>query len=443
MYETYSDRSSETSESLDIKTLQTLEAEQSVVGALLINGALIKTVQATPDDFMDVRLRMIFTAMRSVESKGNPVDLTMLVDEMGTVVQEIGLDYMLQVADSVPTTKNIDYYDGLVRRYAKERKAKNIMATFLNGDADFDETLTLLSKLDAKGTTKTSKSLSEIMSDLYIDVMSDKHGVSGYSFGFPGIDRILDGIQPGENLIIGARPAMGKTAFVLNLSNNMAKQGIGVSLINYEMFALAIGRRMMAAEANIETHTLKNGTRMKDNDWMRFMRSAGDLANLPIKVHEASGMSVRDIRRAVIQDMHEMQCERHVIIIDYLQLIKYHGNASTPKHLQIGQISWELKQIALELGVPVIILSQLSRSVEQRQDKRPQMSDIRDSGEVEQNADIIAFLYRDEYYDKESEDAGVVEFIISKQREGATGTVKLAFRKEYGKIISLEQELGA
>lgn len=210
MYETYSDRSSETSESLDIKTLQTLEAEQSVIGALLINGALIKTVQAAPDDFMDVRLRMIFTAMRSVESKGDPVDLTMLVDEMGTLVKEIGVDYMLQLADSVPTTKNIDYYDGLVRKYAKERKAKNIMATFLNGDAEFDETLTLLSKLDAKGTTNTSKSLSEIMSDLYIDVMSDKQGVSGYSFGFPGIDRILDGIQPGENLIIGARPAMGR-----------------------------------------------------------------------------------------------------------------------------------------------------------------------------------------------------------------------------------------
>lgn len=422
--------------------IQTIEAERSVVGALLVDGSLIKTVQSEPEDFTDIKHRLLITAMRTVESKGIPVDLTTVVSELGEAAVEIGMDYMFDLADGVPSLKNIEHYDGLVRRYSKERKARQIMSEFLNGETSFEETLSTLSKLDSKGAAKASKSLSDIMTELYNDVMLDKQGVSGYPFGFPGIDKILDGIQPGENLIIGARPAMGKTAFVLNLANNMAKQGIGVSLINYEMFSLAIGRRMMAAEANIETNTLKNGSRMKDNDWKRFMSSAGDLANLPMMVHEASGMTVRDIRRSVIQDMHEMKCERHVIIIDYLQLIRYHGNASTPKHLQIGQISWELKQIALELGVPVIILSQLSRSVEQRQDKRPQMSDIRDSGEVEQNADIIAFLYRDEYYDENSEDKGIVEFIISKQREGSTGSVKLAFRKEYGKILSLERELG-
>ena len=423
-------------------TLQTLEAEQSVVGALLLEGGLIKIIQSSEDDFMDPRLRMTLSAMHSLETKGQPVDLVAVVSELGSAVEQIGVGYLGDLMNSVPSTKNIDFYDGLVRKYSTERKARQIMAAFLNGEVEFNETLTDLAKLDAKGTTKTAKTLSEIMSDLYIDVMSDKKGVSGFPFGFPEIDRMLDGIQPGENLIIGARPAMGKTAFVLNLSSNMAKQGIGVSLFNYEMFALAIGRRMMAAEAGIQTHTLKNGSRMKDDDWKQFMRAANDLANLPVTVHEASGMSVRDIRRAAIQDMHESEFDRHVIIVDYLQLIKYHGNASTPKHLQVGQISWELKQIALELGVPVIILSQLSRGVEQRQDKRPQMSDIRDSGEVEQNADIIAFLYRDEYYDAESEDGGLVEFIVSKQREGATGTVKLAFRKEFGKIVSLERELG-
>lgn len=233
-----------------------------------------------------------------------------------------------------------------------------------------------------------------------------------------------------------------KSAFVFNVAQYMGAQGVGVSLFNYEMFNKAITRRIVSSAARVENKRLRNGSRMEDEDWKRFSSSVGPLATYPIALHEASGMTVRDIRKAAMKDMVEFGREKHVIIVDYLQLVRYHGNANKSKTERVGEISWELKQIALELGVPIIILSQLSRGVEQRQDKRPMMSDLRDSGEVEQNADIIGFLYRDEYYDPNTEDQNIVELIIAKQREGETGMVKLYFEKQFGKMLSFENELG-
>lgn len=419
------------------------EAEKAVIGALILKGDLIKTLDLATEDFHGPMNRLLFGSMRNMEERGEPIDLTTLI----TALQETEhvdetLQYLVNAAESVPSTANLEHYAGRVKQYAREREARSLMAGFLNGDAPLSETVEQLNRLALGQDSKKRQTLSEGIDDLYADLAVDKPEISGYPLGFPELDRMLDGLQPGENIIFGARPAMGKSAFVFNVAQYMGEQGVGVSLFNYEMFNKAITRRIVSSAARVENKRLRNGSRMEDEDWKRFSAAVGPLATYPVALHEASGMTVRDIRKAAMKDMVEFNRDRHVIIVDYLQLVRYHGNANKPKHERVGEISWELKQIALELGVPIILLSQLSRGVEQRQDKRPMMSDLRDSGEVEQNADIIGFLYRDEYYDPNTEDQNIVELIIAKQREGETGMVKLYFEKQYGKMLSMENELG-
>lgn len=419
------------------------EAEKAVIGALILKGDLIKTLELDADDFHGPMNRLLFQSMRNMEERGEPIDLTTLI----TALQESEhvdetLQYLVEAAETVPSTSNLEHYAGRVKQYARERTARSLMAGFLNGDAVLAETIEQLNRLELGEGSKKRQTLSEGIDELYADLQLEKPEISGYPLGFPELDRMLDGLQPGENVIFGARPAMGKSAFVFNVAQYMGAQGVGVSLFNYEMFNKAITRRIVSSAARVENKRLRNGSRMEDEDWKRFSASVGPLATYPIALHEASGMTVRDIRKAAMKDMVEFGRDKHVIIVDYLQLIRYHGNANKPKHERVGEISWELKQIALELGVPIILLSQLSRGVEQRQDKRPMMSDLRDSGEVEQNADIIGFLYRDEYYDPNTEDQNIVELIIAKQREGETGMVKLYFEKQFGKMLSFENELG-
>lgn len=387
--------------------------------------------------FTDHRHRLIMEAIQRLEEKGAPIELPSIAIELGDAVSAVSVTYLGQLAESVPSTQTIGYYADRVKEFAIDRQAKHVAVQYVNGEIDRESMLAKLNELDLQRTDRRAKTMQDLTTELYEDLMKDKADITGIQTGFVEYDRMTDGWQKGDLIVIAARPSMGKTAFALNVTTNIGKKGATQSVFNYEMMSLAIGRRMFSSSSNIQSHRLKNGSRMEDEDWMRFAHGSKELSNLPIMIHEASGMKVRDIRRAVAQDMKIFGSDDHVVVIDYLQLITP-DRPNDNDTAKIAEITRQLKLMAKQLGITVLLLSQLSRGVEQRQDKRPVMSDLRGSGAIEQDADGIGFLYRDEYYNKDSQDANIVELIVSKNRDGSTGTVKLLFQKEFGKMLTIE-----
>lgn len=415
----------------------TYEAESTVLGALILDGQLISGVNIEPKHFTDYRHQLIMEAVQRLEEKGEPIELPSIAIELGEAIGAVTISYLGELAESVPSTRNIGYYADKVKEFAIDRQAKYFAAQYLNDELDRESLLSKMNELDLQRTDRRAKTMADLTTELYEDLIKDKADITGVQTGFKEYDQMTDGWQKGDLIVIAARPSMGKTAFSLNTTINIGKQGTSQSVFNYEMMSLAISRRMYSSDSNIQSHRLKSGARMEDDDWMRFANGSRELSNLPIMVHEASGMKVRDIRRAVAQDMKIFGSDDHVVVIDYLQLITP-DRPNDNDTVKIAEITRQLKLMAKQLGITVVLLSQLSRGVEQRQDKRPVMSDLRGSGAIEQDADSIGFLYRDEYYNKDSEDANIVELIVAKNRDGGTGTVKLLFQKEYGKMLTIE-----
>ncbi len=420
-----------------ISSRQTIEAENAVVGSLLLEPELLDVCQLDANYFSTERHRIIYNAMREVERREEPVELTTIAMELGDTLDGIGLDYMMELANSIPSTANFSFYVDKVKEFHLERMGKQLVAQYQADEITMVELIASLTDIDNQKERKGAKTMGELLTEVYSDMQQKKEDISGIATGFPELDRMIDGMQGGDLIVVGARPGAGKTAFVMNVAGNVTDSDSSASLFNYEMKSLAIARRLVASATHIETHRMKNGERMDEEDWMRFSAGASKLAERKLMVHEAPGMHSRDIRRAVAQDMKRFKSEKHVVIIDYLQLVAAIRQTDN-MNVKIGDICRDLKLLALQFDVPVILLSQLSRGVEQRQDKRPVMSDLRDSGSIEQDADVIMMLYRDDYYDPQSEDAGTIEVIVKKQRDGETGTVRLGFKKEYGKMISLE-----
>ena len=262
--------------------------------------------------------------------------------------------------------------------------------------------------------------------------------ITGIATGFAELDKMTAGFQRNDLIIVGARPSVGKTAFALNIAQNVAtKTDENVAIFSLEMGAEQLVMRMLCAEGNIDAQRLRTGS-LTDEDWGKLTMAMGSLSNAGIFIDDSPGVRVQDIR-AKCRRLKQEQGGLGMILIDYLQLVLGSGRSGENRQQEVSEISRSLKALARELQVPVIALSQLSRGVEQRQDKRPMMSDIRESGSIEQDADIVAFLYRDDYYDKESENKNIIEIIIAKQRNGPTGTVSLAFVKEYNKFVNLER----
>ena len=262
--------------------------------------------------------------------------------------------------------------------------------------------------------------------------------ITGIATGFAELDKMTAGFQRNDLIIVGARPSVGKTAFALNIAQNVAtKTDENVAIFSLEMGAEQLVMRMLCAEGNIDAQRLRTGS-LTDEDWGKLTMAMGSLSNAGIFIDDTPGVRVQDIR-AKCRRLKQEQGGLGMILIDYLQLVLGSGRSGENRQQEVSEISRSLKALARELQVPVIALSQLSRGVEQRQDKRPMMSDIRESGSIEQDADIVAFLYRDDYYDKESENKNIIEIIIAKQRNGPTGTVSLAFVKEYNKFVNLER----
>ncbi|WHY77616.1 replicative DNA helicase [Neobacillus sp. WH10] len=431
---------------------QNIEAEQAVLGAIFLEPSALTLASEIliPEDFYRASHQKIFHVMLQLNDQGKAVDLVTVTEELAAskLIEDIGgVSYLSDLAGSVPTAANIEYYARIVEEKSLLRRlirtATNIAT---DGYSREDEVEALLSEAEKSilevAQRKNAGAFHDIKDVLVrtydnIEEMHKRVGeITGLETGFVELDRMTAGFQRNDLIIVGARPSVGKTAFALNIAQNVAKKtGENIAIFSLEMGAEQLVMRLLCAEGNIDAQRLRTGS-LTEEDWGKLTMAMGSLSSTGIYIDDTPGVRISDIRSKCrrLKQEHGLG----MILIDYLQLILGSGRSGENRQQEVSEISRSLKQLARELKVPVIALSQLSRGVEQRQDKRPMMSDIRESGSIEQDADIVAFLYRDDYYDKESESKNIIEIIIAKQRNGPTGTVSLAFVKEYNKFVNLE-----
>lgn len=432
-----------------------LAAEESVLGAVFISPESLITLadELTPDDFYKPANKIVFKTMLSLLEKGEPIDATTMVSALtnqGDISTIGGINYVVELVNSTPTSKNVEHYAKLVKEKATLRKMIADLSASLSsayqGDVSIDDIIakTEKSMLDISNQNRGTgfRNVADILDThmQMVETRSQTDGVvTGLSTGFVGLDKITTGLHEDNLIILAARPAMGKTALALNIAQYIAvKEKKPVAIFSLEMGAESLIERMLASEGMVEGYHLKTGN-LSVEEWSRLVHAQGNLYDAPIFVDDTAGIRISEIRskaRKLAQEMGGLG----VIIIDYLQLIT--GLKGENRQQVVSEISRELKILAKDLKVPVIALSQLSRAVEQRQDKRPILADLRESGSIEQDADIVAFLYRDAYYQKEQADSqeanNVTELILEKNRHGSLGTVKLYFHKEYTKFSSVE-----
>jgi replicative DNA helicase len=435
---------------------ESFKAEQAVLGAVLLDPkeALDEAMEKlSGPEFHDPAHRKIFKAMSELWEEGVPVDIITLVtriQEKGWLEEISGVSYLSNLASGVPTAANIGYWIGiLIQKYSHRQLIGDLQEQLHNAWQSSNpseviaatqsklETIAELSE-EKKGARTIREILPEVFEEVGNRYMNQSNGsVTGVTSGFTDLDRMTAGFQKSDFIIIAARPSVGKTAFALNIGRNAAKAtGETIAVFSLEMSEKQLVGRLVCAEGNVDASSFRTG-HLNGDDWEKMTMSIGSLSELPILIDDTPAMTISEIR----SKCRRIKKERGLgmILIDYLQLITGRGKAGENRQEEVSLISRTLKQIARELDVPVIALSQLSRGVEQRQDKRPMMSDLRDSGSLEQDADIVAFLYRDDYYNKESEKEGIIEIIIAKQRNGPVGTVELAFLKNFNKFVSLDR----
>jgi len=432
---------------------QNMEAEQAVLGAIFLEPSSLTLASEIlmPEDFYRGAHQRIFNAMLKLSDKGQAVDLITVTEELAAtkLLEDTGgISFLSELAGSVPTAANIEYYAKIVEEKSLLRRLIRT-ATSIAQDSYTreDEVEDLLGEAE-KSILEVSQRknvgafhhIKDVLVSTYdnIEIMHNRVGdITGIATGFAELDKMTAGFQRNDLIIVGARPSVGKTAFALNIAQNVAtKTDEKVAIFSLEMGAEQLVMRMLCAEGNIDAQRLRTGS-LTDEDWGKLTMAMGSLSNAGIYIDDTPGLRVNEIRSKCrrLKQEHGLG----MILIDYLQLVLGSGRSGENRQQEVSEISRSLKALARELQVPVIALSQLSRGVEQRQDKRPMMSDIRESGSIEQDADIVAFLYRDDYYDKESENKNIIEIIIAKQRNGPTGTVSLAFVKEYNKFVNLER----
>ncbi|MCM3672714.1 MULTISPECIES: replicative DNA helicase [Peribacillus] len=432
---------------------QNIEAEQAVLGAIFLEPSSLTVTSEVliPEDFYRSSHQKIFNVMLKLNDEGKAVDLITVTEELAATknLEEVGgVSYLSELAGSVPTAANIEYYARIVEEKSLLRRlirtATNIAQEGYSREDEVEELLgeaeKTIMEVAQRKNSGAFQNIKDVLVRTYdnIEILTTRKGdVTGIPTGFAELDRMTAGFQRNDLIIVGARPSVGKTAFALNIAQNVAtKTEENVAIFSLEMGAEQLVMRMLCAEGNINAQNLRTGS-LTDEDWRKLTMAMGSLSNAGIYIDDTPGVRIGEIRSKCrrLKQEHGLG----MILIDYLQLIQGDGRSGDNRQQEVSEISRSLKALARELQVPVIALSQLSRGVEQRQDKRPMMSDIRESGSIEQDADIVAFLYRDDYYDKESENKNIIEIIIAKQRNGPVGTVSLAFVKEYNKFVNLER----
>ncbi|MBS4762156.1 replicative DNA helicase [Carnobacteriaceae bacterium zg-ZUI252] len=449
-----------------------LVAEEAVLGSILFDSNVFLDLGTiTPQDFYGVRNRLIFTAMGDLINRNETIDLITLraeLDKQNQLDNVGGLDYLLELSKKTPTAANAQYYADIVVEKSILRRlinsANNIISKSVDDTQSMEEIIEFAEKeifsisenKSRDGFIRISDILSTTVENLEI-LAKQKGDVTGVPTGYPELDRMTTGLHEDELIILAARPAVGKTAFVLNIAQNVAVKEKGtVAIFSLEMGAESLVNRMICAQGSIDAHNMRTGN-LTNDEWDKLFFAMETLANTNTYIDDTPGIKISEIR-AKCRRLAQEKGSIDLVVIDYLQLIESAGRSRENRQQEVSEISRQLKKLAKELKAPIIALSQLSRGVEQRQDKRPVLSDIRESGSIEQDADIVAFLYRDDYYQREGSDKkdktdqkdtveeqpienNIVEVIIEKNRSGARGTVKLLFKKEYNKFspIALEQ----
>ena len=432
-----------------------IEAEQAVIGAMLMDKEAILTSSeiVSGDDFYQTAYGVIFEAIVEIYNEGKPVDLITLqarLKEKDVPAEISSLEFVRDLVSVVPTSANVKYYAEIVSEKAMLRRLIKLNEEIENmcylGKESMEAVLETTEKkvfeLVQKRNTGDFVPIKQVVLNALdkIEAASKNAGsVTGIPTGFLDLDYKTAGLQPSDLILIAARPSMGKTAFVLNIAQHVAfKANKSVAIFSLEMSKEQLVNRLFALEAQVDAQSLRTGN-LKDSDWEKLIESAGIIGKSKLMIDDTPGISISELR----SKCRKMKLEHglDLIIIDYLQLMTARvGSRSESRQQEISEISRALKGVARELNVPVVALSQLSRAVEQRPDHRPMMSDLRESGAIEQDADVVMFIYRDDYYNKDTELKNVAEIIIGKQRNGAIGTVNLTWLPQYTKFANYLKE---
>ncbi len=431
------------------------DAEASLLGALLIDGdAIVKVADAVaPDDFYEERHKRIYEAAKKLYEKHSPIDVLTLANQLradGTLSIAGGSSYLTELTNFVPTASHVSQYADIVSQKGVRRRM--IKASHDISSLSYDEAISVkelienaearLFEVSQNQIKQDITSLEDILSDSFErldDLHKDKGKIRGVPTGFRDLDNMLAGLQRSDLFILAARPSMGKTAFSLNIAHNVSVNSeLPVLLFSLEMSKEQLVDRMLAVESGVDAWALRTGN-LSDSDFEKIAQAMGSLSEAQIFIDDTPGITVSDLRTKARREAHQRPLG--LIIVDYLQLMsggaRYGGDGNRVQ--EISEISRGLKQVARELNVPVMALSQLSRSVESRSPQIPQLADLRESGSIEQDADVVAFLYREDYYNPDTERKNIIDVLIKKHRNGPTGAVELYFDRHKQRFTSLEK----
>ncbi|WP_315168370.1 replicative DNA helicase [Metaclostridioides mangenotii] len=420
-----------------------VESEQSILGSILLDKDAMITVAEiiNPDDFYKEAHKIIYESMVSLSNKSEPIDIITLTEELkgkGHLTDVGGISYITSLSTVVPTTSNVKFYTDIVKEKSVLRKlikaSNDIIKLGYEKSIKIEDVIDQAEKkifdISQEKASDDFKPINEVLMDTYDmieQLYTNKSDVTGVTTGFKDLNKKMNGFQRTDLILIAARPAMGKTAFSLNLVQNAAIKGnASVAVFSLEMSKEQLVQRMLSSQSSVDLKRIKTGT-LGDSDWPRIIDAMAVLSDTKIHIDDTPGIKISELRSKCRKLKIEQGLD--LVLIDYLQLMEGDGKNES-RQQEIAQISRSLKILAKELNCPVIALSQLSRAPEQRADHRPMLSDLRESGSIEQDADIVMFLYRDEYYNADSESKNICEVIISKNRHGETGAVELVWLGE-------------
>ena len=430
-----------------------LEAEQSVIGSMIMDreAIVVASELICGEDFYNKSYGVLFDSMVELNDQGQPVDLVTLQNRLKEkdVPPEISsLEFIRDLITAVPTSANIKYYTNIVAEKAMLRRLIRLMEEIANNcyagkdsmEVIMEETEKKVFNLVQRRSTGDYVPIREVVMNAMDKIEKASHnsgGVTGIATGFIDLDYRTAGMQPSDLVLIAARPSMGKTAFVLNIAQYVAfHSGECVAIFSLEMSKEQLVNRLFAMESKVDSQHLRTGN-LSDMEWEKLIESAGMIGQSKLIIDDTPGISIADMRSKCRKFKLEMDLK--MIIIDYLQLMSGSGRGTDSRQQEISDISRSLKALARELQVPVLALSQLSRAVEQRPDHRPMLSDLRESGAIEQDADVVMFIYRDDYYNPDTEKKGIAEINIAKQRNGPLGTIDLVWLPEFTKFANLQK----
>lgn len=439
---------------------QSKEAEKAVLGSAFLSKTALQKIcdELSPEHFYSEADAKIFETLQELNDEDKPIDITIVTNKLSEkkILSQVGnVEYLSEIIDSVPSASNVEYYINIVKEKMIGRKIIETATDIANDayvseDSIYDVLENAEMKMLRIGNMRKTSEFQRIQDVAYraqenLEKLAEQGSeITGLATGFSEFDKLTAGLQPSQFIIIAARPAMGKTAFALNLATYAATHSNkSVAIFNLEMSAEQLANRILQSLGQIDGGKMRTG-RLEHNDWKRLNEAISQLSDTNLFLDDTPGITIGEIR-SKCRRLANSDKGLGLVVIDYLQLITGPSKSAGNRQQEVSDISRNLKTMALELGIPVIALAQLSRAVEQREDKRPIMSDLRESGSIEQDADIVSFLYRDDYYNKEArrdDNASISEFIIGKNRSGPTTTVELLFKKDTSTFVNFQRESG-